>query len=61
MSIIEFDKIIPVIPPIENIKINPISHNIIGDKLILFPFIVKIQLKILILVGIAMIIVADIK
>jgi len=52
---------IPVIPPIVNIMINPIAHIIIGDKFILFPFIVNIHLKILILVGIAIIIVADIK
>lgn len=58
---IEFDRIIPVIPPNENIMINPIAHIIIGDTFILFPFSVKIHLKILILVGTAIIIVADIK
>lgn len=61
MSIIELDKIIPVRPPIVNIRINPIDHMIIGVKLILLPFKVKIHLKILILVGTAIIIVADIK
>lgn len=61
MSIIEFDRIIPVNPPIVNIKINPISQKIIGDLGILLPFKVRIHLKILILVGIAIIIVADIK
>lgn len=40
---------------------NPINHKIMGDIKILFPFRVKIHLKILILVGIAIIIVADIK
>lgn len=44
-----------------NIVINPIAHIIIGDIFILFPFIVNIHLKILILVGTAIIIVADIK
>jgi len=61
MSIIEFDKMIPVNPPIVNIMINPVVHIIMGDTLILFPFIVNIHLKILILVGTAIIIVADIK
>lgn len=44
-----------------NIRINPINHISIGDKGIIFPFIVRIHLKILILVGIAIIMVADIK
>lgn len=38
-----------------------LSEEIIGNKLILLQFIVRIQLKILILVGIAIIIVTDIK
>jgi len=57
----ELDKIIPVKPPMVNIVINPSDHIIIGEIFILFLFIVKIQLKTLILVGTAMIIVADIK
>lgn len=61
MSIIEFDRIIPVNPPIVNIVVNPIDHIIIGDIFVLFPFIVRIHLKILILVGTAIIIVADMK
>jgi len=61
MSMMEFDSIIPVIPPIVNIMMNPVDHMIIGVIFILFPFIVNIHLKILILVGTAIIIVADIK
>jgi len=52
---------IPVKPPKVNIIMNPIDHNNMGDTFILLPFRVKIQLKILILVGTAIIIVADIK
>lgn len=44
-----------------NIIINPKDHIIIGEIFILFPFIVKVHLKILILVGTAIIMVADIK
>lgn len=51
----------PVRPPIENITINPKIQLIIGDKKVLFPLMVIIHLKILILVGTAIIIVADIK
>lgn len=40
---------------------NPIDHIIIGDRLFFLPFMVRIQLKILILVGTAIIIVADMK
>ncbi len=57
---IELDNIIPVNPPIENIKINPIDHKVKID-IFLFPFKVIIQLKILILEGIAIIIAAVIK
>lgn len=39
----------------------PIDHINMGDMFSLLPFSVKIHLKILILVGIAIIIVADIK
>jgi hypothetical protein len=61
ISIIEFDRIIPVNPPNVNIIINPIDHKVIEELKIFFPFNVIIHLKILILVGIAIIIVADIK
>lgn len=53
---------IPVMPSFVNIKINSIVHIIIiGDVFILLPFIIKIHLRILILVWIAIIIVANIK
>lgn len=45
----------------ENIIINPNDHIIDGDLFILLEFMVKIHLKILIPVGIAIIIVDDIK
>jgi hypothetical protein len=60
MSIIEFDRIIPVNPPIVNISKNPIDHIIIGE-LFLNPLIVINHEKILIPVGIAIIIVVVIK
>ena len=60
MSIIELDKIIPVNPPIVNINRNPIDHIITGE-FIFIPLIVISHLKILILVGIAIIIVVVIK
>jgi len=61
ISIIELDKMIPVKPPKVNIIINPIDQKLIDEFKIFFPFKVIIHLKILILVGIAIIIVADIK
>jgi len=61
MSIEEFDNTIPVNPPTVNKKRNPIVHNIGGNILILLPYIVASQLKILIPVGTAIIIVAAVK
>lgn len=61
MSILEFDKTIPVRPPIENRKMNPNDHRngifIVMNEVLM----VVIQLKILIPVGIAIIIVAAVK
>jgi hypothetical protein len=61
MSREELARIIPVRPPIENKKINPIDHRIVGviDKL--EPCKVAIHLKIFTPVGIAIIIVAAVK
>ena len=56
----ELESIIPVSPPIVNIVRNPVDHNIIGE-LVFNPFKVINHLKILILVGMAMIIVVDMK
>jgi hypothetical protein len=61
MSIPEFDKIIPVNPPNVNKKIKPLANNIGVFKTIEPPNIVAIQLKILIPVGTAIIIVALVK
>ena len=61
MSSPEFTKIIPVSPPIVNKKINPIANNIGVLKVIEPSHIVAIQLKILIPVGTAIIIVAAVK
>jgi len=61
MSIEEFDKIIPVKPPTVNRKINPNNHKLLIVNLIFIPFIEANHLKILIPVGIAIIIVADVK
>lgn len=61
ISIDEFDKQIPVSPPIVNRKINPNLHNIDGLNFSLVPYSVASQLKILIPVGIAIIIVAAVK
>ena len=61
MSNDEFDKMIPVRPPVENMIRNPVAH-IIGMSIFIFEFdIVDSQLKILIPVGIAIIIVAAVK
>jgi hypothetical protein len=57
----EFDKMIPVRPPRVNKKINPIAKSIGVTNLIDPPHIVAIQLKILIPVGTAIIIVAAVK
>jgi len=61
MSIDELDRIIPVKPPIVKRKMNPITHNIDVSIFMFPPLIVAIQLKILIPVGIAIIIVAAVK
>jgi hypothetical protein len=61
ISILEFDKIIPVKPPTVNKKMNPKDHNIgVSNKIKALPIVVT-QLKILIPVGIAIIIVAAVK
>jgi hypothetical protein len=57
----EFDKTIPVNPPKVNKKINPLANNIGVFNTIEPPNIVAIQLKILIPVGTAIIIVALVK
>lgn len=51
----------PVRPPIVNRKIKPRAHSIGGSHLIIPPCSVASQLKTLIPVGMAMIIVADVK
>ena len=61
MSREELDSTIPVSPPTVNRKIKPRAHNIAGDHLIFPPWSVASQLKTLTPVGIAMIIVADVK
>lgn len=57
----ELDKTMPVSPPTVNKKMNPKAHNIAGDHLILPPCRVASQLNTFTPVGIAMIIVADVK
>lgn len=61
MSIPEFDRIIPVRPPKVNRNMNPLAKSIGVVKTIWPPNIVAIQLKILIPVGTAIIIVAAVK
>jgi hypothetical protein len=61
MSIPEFDRIIPVKPPKVNKKMKPLAKNIGVLRTMLPPNIVAIQLKILIPVGTAIIIVAAVK
>ena len=61
ISIDEFESIIPVNPPIVNIKINPIDHKNEILKINLDQWYVANQLKTLIPVGIAIIIVGDVK
>lgn len=61
MSRDEFDRTIPVSPPTVNRKIKPRAHSIAGDHLILPPCSVASQLNTFTPVGIAMIIVADVK
>jgi len=57
----EFDRITPVIPPIVNKNTNPILQYIGASLEIKEPFIVASQLKIFTPVGMAMIMVADVK
>lgn len=61
MSIDELARIIPVRPPIEKRKTNPIAHSKVGETNKLDPCKVAIQLKILTPVGMAIIIVAAVK
>ena len=61
MSSPEFANTTPVRPPIVNRKINPIAKSIGVLNSILPPHMVAIQLKILIPVGTAIIIVAAVK
>lgn len=61
MSRAEFDKIIPVTPPVVNRKINPRAHSIGVEYLICDPWIVASHLNTLIPVGTAIIIVAAVK
>jgi hypothetical protein len=61
MSTPEFAKTTPVRPPTVNKKIKPMANNIGVFKLIEPPHIVAIQLKILIPVGTAIIMVAAVK
>jgi hypothetical protein len=61
MSIDEFARTTPVNPPIVNRKTNPIDHKHVGLYDNFDPWIVANHLKILIPVGTAIIIVADVK
>lgn len=61
MSNDEFDRTMPVKPPTVNKKIKPRAHNIAGDHLMLPPCKVASQLNTLTPVGIAIIIVAEVK
>ena len=61
MSSEEFASTIPVRPPIVNRKMNPRAHSIGGSHLIVPPCRVASQLNTLIPVGMAIIIVADVK
>lgn len=61
MSRDELARTIPVRPPIVKRKIKPSAHSIAGDHLIFPPWRVANQLKTLTPVGIAIIIVAEVK
>jgi hypothetical protein len=61
MSSAEFDKIIPVTPPVVNKKINPKAHNIGVVYFTFDPCSVASHLNTLIPVGTAIIIVAAVK
>jgi hypothetical protein len=60
MSIDEFTNTTPVIPPIVNRNTNPSAHKQAALYVILVPYSVASHLKIIIPVGTAMIIVADV-
>jgi len=61
MSSAEFDKIIPVTPPVVNRKMNPRAQSIGAEYFTCDPWIVANHLNTLIPVGTAMIIVAAVK
>lgn len=61
MSRDEFARIMPVRPPMVNRKIKPRAQSIAGDHLMLPPWSVASQLKTLTPVGIAIIMVAEVK
>ena len=61
MSNDELARTIPVRPPIVNRKMNPNAHSMGGSHLIVPPCRVASQLKTLMPVGMAMIMVADVK
>lgn len=61
MSSEEFARMIPVSPPMVNRKMKPKAHSIGGSHLMVPPCSVANQLKTLIPVGMAIIIVADVK
>jgi hypothetical protein len=61
MSRDEFDRQIPVSPPIVKRKMNPSDHSIVVVYLIFVPWIVASHLNTLIPVGTAIIIVAAVK
>lgn len=61
MSREELDRTMPVSPPTVNRKIKPSAHSIAGDHLMFPPCRVASQLKTFTPVGMAMIIVADVK
>ena len=61
MSRDEFDRQIPVSPPIVNRKMNPSDHRVVVVYLIFVPWIVASHLNTLIPVGTAIIIVAAVK
>lgn len=61
MSSEELASTIPVNPPTVNKKMNPNAHNIAGDHLMFPPCRVANQLNTFTPVGMAMIIVADVK
>lgn len=61
MSSEELARTIPVRPPMVNRKMNPRAHSMGGSHLMVPPWSVASQLNTLIPVGMAMIIVADVK